>query len=126
MNLNNMRIPKRYGSSRVDTCPFCGKQSTTSNKQGVPVCITHKDKELLDLKCQCGDWLDITKGKYGPYFKCMKCGNVSFSRGLELNEEKLKEQPKKQEPVSKINHYPWENKKKEKTITSDEIDAYYS
>ena len=86
-----MRIPKQYGSYKVDSCPFCGKQSTTQNSQKIPVCQTHKNTELYDLKCQCGEYIDIMSGKYGPFGNCMRCGNVRFSRVLELNERKLKE-----------------------------------
>lgn len=107
-----MRIPKKYGSYKVERCPFCDKQSTTSNSQGVPVCIKHKDSKLIDLKCQCGGWLDILNGKYGPFFNCFKCGNISFSRGLEINENKIKK--------------PVEENKKETIITSDKLDAYFS
>jgi hypothetical protein len=85
-----MRIPKRYGQSKTDNCPFCGKRAITNNSQQVPVCIHHKDYLLSDLKCQCGDWLDVMSGKYGPFFNCLKCGNISFTRGLEINEERIK------------------------------------
>jgi len=134
-----MRIPKRYGSYRVDKCPFCGKQATTSNKQGVPTCIKHKDNELLDLKCACGDWLDLMDGKYGPYFKCMKCGNVSFSRALEINADLIaKLVSDKDETKNKTNnklgdkgnkkHSPMKHRenKKETVITSDMVDVYFS
>jgi hypothetical protein len=80
-----MYIPKRYGSYKIDSCPFCGKQSVTKNSQGVPVCIAHKKEELKDLKCVCGSWLDVKEGKYGAYFSCIKCGNVNFRKVLEMN-----------------------------------------
>lgn len=135
-----MRIPKRYGQSKVEGCPFCGKQSTTTNKQGIPVCITHKDKELLDFKCLCGEWLDLKNGKYGPYFFCMKCGNISFSKGMEFNEEKLRSTPTySTKPIkSKKIDVPLKSKRynstksipkkvgNETVITSDQLDAYYS
>ncbi|MBR9699861.1 hypothetical protein GOV09_05375 [Candidatus Woesearchaeota archaeon] len=76
-----MRIPKKYGFSRKINCPFCQKPSLTENQQGVPVCIQHKNK-VLEIKCLCGDWLDIRKGKFGGYGKCMKCGNVNLSKVL--------------------------------------------
>ncbi len=78
-----MWIPKRYGQSRVDKCPFCERQAVTQNKQGVPVCNMHKDKSL-DLKCICGGWLDVCSGKFGPYFHCMNCGNINFRKGLSM------------------------------------------
>src|SRR3989338_11434412 len=80
-----MYIPKRYGESKIDNCPFCGKIGVTKNKQGVPVCSNHKDDELKDLKCLCGGWLDIFEGKYGPYFRCINCGNINFKKGIEIN-----------------------------------------
>lgn len=84
------RGKKVYGESRQNICAFCGDTSTTSNDQGVPVCNAHKKEELLDLKCICGDWVDIKSGKYGPFFMCMKCGPQSFSKVLELNGYPLK------------------------------------
>lgn len=81
---------KIYGQSRNEECPFCGKISSTNNEQGIPTCQDHKKTELLDLKCMCGDWLDLKQGKYGPFFICMQCGPVSFKKALELNDYPLK------------------------------------
>jgi len=113
-----MRIPKRYGQSRVDNCPFCGKQCVTKNSQGIPVCAEHKNIELKDLKCSCGGWLDVKSGKFGSYFHCLNCGNISFSKGVEMNpqlqstptEEKDSSEPKKTSQPT------------ETTVTSDELD----
>ena len=80
-----MYIPKRYGQSKIDRCPFCQKQSTIINKQDVPVCHEHKNELLDDLKCACGSVLDIQKGKFGVFFSCMKCGNMSMRKMLEIN-----------------------------------------
>ena len=85
-----MRIPKRYGQSRIDKCPFCQKQSTTLNKQGVPVCASHKEEMLDDLKCVCGSTLDMLKGKFGVFFSCMKCGNMNLRKVMEINAIKPK------------------------------------
>ena len=101
-----MRIPKRYGESRIDNCPFCGKIGVIKNSQGIPVCPKHKCTELKDLKCACGEWLDITPGKWGPYFRCMNCGNINFKKGMDMN-PKVKQD------------------KKEITITSDQVDIIY-
>ena len=108
----------------MDKCPFCNKQATASNKQKVPVCIKHRDSELLDLKCICGDWLDLLEGKYGPYFKCMRCGNVSFSRAMEINADKIisSEKPK---PPSTPKKKTYTKEKKETTNTSDMVDIYF-
>lgn len=81
-----MYIKKQYGQSKVDKCLFCGKQATTTNGQGVPVCIVHKGAVLGDMKCICGEYLDIRTGKYGLFFTCMRCGIVNLRKALEINE----------------------------------------
>jgi DNA-directed RNA polymerase subunit M/transcription elongation factor TFIIS len=80
-----MYIPKRYGESHVDTCPFCGRQAINKNPQGVPVCKDHKDKKLPEMKCMCGSYLMMQEGKFGIYFNCIKCGNMSLKKVLEIN-----------------------------------------
>ncbi|MFP4111657.1 MAG: hypothetical protein ACLFPQ_03310 [Candidatus Woesearchaeota archaeon] len=79
---------KIYGQSRVDSCPFCGAQSTTKNKQGLAVCLKHKDAVLNDMKCACGKWLELRTGKWGSYFNCLKCGNINMRKVFEFNEIK--------------------------------------
>lgn len=69
----------------MENCPFCGRQSIAINPQGVAVCINHKDK-YLELKCFCGQPLDILKGKYGAYCNCLKCGNISLKKALNIND----------------------------------------
>ncbi len=81
---------KRYGESKVEICPFCGKQATTRNKQKVPTCTSHRDMLLEGLKCACGDYLDVMSGKYGPFFSCMHCGNINYKKGLDMNDYPLK------------------------------------
>jgi hypothetical protein len=56
----------------------------TKNKQGIPVCINHKEDTLDDIRCICGSYLDLKDGKFGPYFNCLNCGNINFRKGLEL------------------------------------------
>ena len=85
-----MRIPKRYGQSKIDKCPFCQKHATTLNKQKVPVCASHKEEMLDDLKCVCGSTLDTLKGKFGVFFSCMKCGNMNLRKVMEINTIKPK------------------------------------
>ncbi|MBI1935720.1 hypothetical protein HYS31_04735 [Candidatus Woesearchaeota archaeon] len=80
-----MHIPKRYGQSRVDMCPFCRKHATSMNSQKVPVCQSHKKETLGDLKCACGSTLDMLHGKFGVFFSCMKCGNMNLKKVMELN-----------------------------------------
>lgn len=67
---------------------FCSKQATTQNEQEIPVCIAHKNSELNAFKCACGDYLDLMHGKYGPFFKCERCGLINMKKALELNEIK--------------------------------------
>lgn len=74
---------KVYGQSKAYECPFCGKRALSVSKQGVPVCVNHKNKSV-NIKCVCGEWLDIKKGKWGPYFHCMNCGNISFRKALSM------------------------------------------
>jgi hypothetical protein len=80
-----MYIPKRYGESRIEACPFCGASAYTKNKQGIPVCADHKHTELNDLKCMCGSWLDMREGKFGMFFICEKCGTRNMRQALEMN-----------------------------------------
>ena len=116
-----MHIPKKYGSYKIDYCPFCRKNATTKNPQKVPVCHEHKKSILKDLTCFCGDYLDLKDGKYGIYFTCMNCGNFNLKKALEMNPEleDVKQEKKKRPPL-----FP--TKKKEITITSDEVDTHYS
>lgn len=112
-----MYLRKRYGESRIDGCPFCGKPSTSKNSQGVPVCIAHKKLVLDGLRCVCGSFLDVMAGKWGAYCRCPKCGNVNFKRVLEMNPNLLKQQVPEEPKVPE--------KKKEVVIRSDELHLYY-
>ena len=85
-----MYIPKKYGQSKADVCPFCRKTATIKNRQNVPVCSSHKGEELGELLCACGSTLEILHGKFGVFFSCMKCGNMSLKKVMELNEIKPK------------------------------------
>lgn len=114
-----MYIPKRYGESGINNCPFCGKISVTKNIQGVPVCKMHKNENLDDLKCVCGEYLDILEGKWGPYFRCMNCGNINFKKGLEMNPQVKSNQEHDNRQGSK------QASGKEITVTSDQIDFMY-
>ena len=80
-----MHIPKKYGASKVDNCPFCKKHATSHNKQGVPVCVAHKGMNLPEFKCICGEYLTLMTGKFGPYFNCPRCGNINMRKALETN-----------------------------------------
>ena len=80
-----MFIPKKYGQSKIDNCPFCQKQAVTLNKQSVPVCVNHKEELLGDLKCVCGSILEMLHGKFGVFFKCINCGNINLRKAMEFN-----------------------------------------
>ena len=110
-----MFIPKKYGQSRIDKCPFCQKHATAMNKQNVPVCLSHKEEKLDDLKCVCGSSLEMLHGKFGVFFSCMKCGNMNLRKVLEFNTVKPKI---KNENFSQRNEKT--QAKKETTVRSDD------
>jgi uncharacterized Zn finger protein len=139
-----MRYRKVYGRSRITACPFCSKQAISQNKQKIPTCLDHKTQVLPDMKCACGSWLDLCVSKHGPYFRCLKCGNVNWQRAMEINGP-IKAQVVKNEPnASKSKQYNTQKKtgtiesrssptsfgyakveskdKKEVVIKSDEVD----
>ena len=107
-----MYIPKAYGQSGVDSCPFCGKVSLVKNKQGIPVCTNHKGAMLSEMRCACGKWLDLHQGKWGPYFHCENCGNMNLKKALGVNNIM---NPKKEIC-----------REKEITIRSDQLDTLYT
>ena len=80
-----MYIPKQYGASKLAVCPFCKRQATTSNEQGIPTCIKHKEDKFPEMKCICGSWLELRQGKYGPFFTCMSCGIINMKKAMEIN-----------------------------------------
>lgn len=87
-----MRIPKRFDGGRQDTCPFCGKNATVTTGEGLLVCSDHRNDSLPFIRCTCGEILEQRAGKFGPYFNCFSCGNISFAKGMEL---KAMQVPKK-------------------------------
>ncbi|MBD3313096.1 hypothetical protein GF345_01505 [Candidatus Woesearchaeota archaeon] len=132
-----MRIPKKYGQSKINKCPFCGVQATFQNPQGLPVCRKHKEFSLDDLRCVCGESLEPCSGKFGPYFRCENCGNINFRKGLEFNEGRIN---RKKEPEIKTKEKKYDNPRKfeeiksraskdndpkEVTVRSDELDFMY-
>jgi hypothetical protein len=124
-----MRIPKKYGESAKQDCPFCGDFAIAANEQGVPTCLKHKETLIENFKCICGDWLDLLKGKFGPYFRCMRCGNVNFKRALEINQQCLYKREKTSTPPAGVTRQapelPTPIKKKEIVIRSDELDFWF-
>jgi transcription elongation factor Elf1 len=119
-----MRIPKRYGQSRVESCPFCNKQGVTKNKQGIPVCLKHKESILDDIKCVCGSFLEVKSGKYGAYFNCLNCGNINFKKAMEIGVAKEKEVVNENKNVEPVVRRKKEivREKRETFVTSDELD----
>ena len=77
---------KVYGLSKRQPCPFCERIATHKNEQGLEVCHAHKEETLDNIKCTCGSWLDMLSGKFGTYFRCINCGNVSFRKAMEIRE----------------------------------------
>lgn len=122
-----MYIPKRYGQSKIDLCPFCEKAATAKNSQDVPVCQNHKKTLLPDLKCSCNSYLELRKGKFGVYFNCMNCGNMNIKKALSLNPNLgIDTNVPVSEVIGKTGNKPSKQDKKEITITSDEVDINYS
>ncbi len=114
-----MYIPKRYGESHMDMCPFCGRQAINKNSQGIPVCKDHKESNIPEMKCMCGAYLMMQKGKFGVFFNCLKCGNMNLKKVLEMNPsimkaEKAKEKVEKPEIAKK-------QASREQTVRSDDM-----
>jgi len=97
-----MYIPKKYGQSKVDKCPFCSQQATTYNSQKVPTCPKHKDSALGGMKCACGSWLEMKSGKFGIFFTCLKCGNMSLRKVLEINECQKEKETEKERVIETV------------------------
>ncbi|MFH1400768.1 MAG: hypothetical protein ABIH41_04565 [Nanoarchaeota archaeon] len=106
---------KVYGSYHVDNCVFCGRQATVKNPQKFPVCQEHIAKKLEDIKCACGDWLDIREGKFGTFFTCFHCGAISLHKGLEMMRMTQKKEVKKDAPTPRDTARP-----REVTVRSDD------
>ena len=112
-----MFIPKKYGQSKIENCPFCQKQATAMNRQNVPVCIIHKEESLDDLKCICGKMLDMKHGKYGVFFTCMSCGNMNLKKVMEFS--KIKPKIKNERPDFFMNRMKTQNRTTT-TVRSDD------
>ncbi len=87
MRLISMHLSKRYGEYKIERCPFCKKQATATNSEGLPVCYEHKNESMPELKCMCGSSLEMRTGKFGIFFSCIKCGIVRKNRVFEMNEK---------------------------------------
>ena len=80
-----MYIPKQYGKSKIDVCPFCDEQAFTLNKQKIPVCNKHRHAVLGGMRCICSEYLELKTGRYGTYFNCLNCGNINSKKIFNIN-----------------------------------------
>lgn len=119
-----MRIPKRYGESRNSTCPFCTRIATQKNEQGVEVCFQHTKERLEEIKCICGSWLEQLSGKFGPYFNCLKCGNINFKKGWEMKEAQGNKARAVTIEVDKQVPRKNDQEQHETTITTDDVEYF--
>jgi hypothetical protein len=121
-----MYIPKRYGETRVDSCPFCGRQALIKNPQGIAVCTEHKKKILDNMKCMCGQFLLMQEGKFGVFFNCFKCGNINLKKALDINSQlitkAMNSEPKIEvkQPSGKTTFVRKDVAAREQTVRSDD------
>ncbi|MFH1072981.1 MAG: hypothetical protein V1743_06140, partial [Nanoarchaeota archaeon] len=99
----------------------------TENLQGIPVCLDHKNRKTGELKCVCGDYVDIKKGKYGTFFLCMRCGPMNLRKIKECNNvaanvwREKQSEDKHDEGISDgDNNNQHTSKPKEVTVRSDD------
>ncbi|MBI2139226.1 hypothetical protein HYU13_06560 [Candidatus Woesearchaeota archaeon] len=118
-----MNLPKRYGQSRVEHCIFCGKTGVLRNKEGMTVCMSHKESRLPEMKCACGKWLELRNGKFGSYFRCFDCGNISMKKVLDMNPLSKEIQKNSSKYFSETVNS--KTGKKEITVRSDQVDCMY-
>ncbi len=121
---------KVYGQSKMESCAFCGSIATQQNEQGVNVCRHHTKSAIEEIKCTCGSWLDQRSGKFGPYFRCVNCGNMNFQKAMEIKAITMKDVQKAapKVEVKKVERTfgtpkPAE-KAKEITITSNDVEYF--
>jgi hypothetical protein len=128
-----MHLPKRYGQSRIEKCPFCERQGIIKNSQGIPTCSAHKSMTLDDLKCTCGRYLFIQEGKFGVFFICTHCGNLNLRKVLEINSgvaeralglAKVKAKAPRDESEPPVKRQIPVGPRKEITIRSDDPDYF--
>ncbi|HLD39938.1 MAG TPA: hypothetical protein VJB13_02250 [Candidatus Nanoarchaeia archaeon] len=109
--MKNFRRKKSYGEYQVAHCPFCQKIATFKNEQGLNVCKAHLQQKMEEIRCTCGSWLENRSGKFGPYFHCVKCGNINYNKGLAMKE--MTTPIKVDEPKKMITEFSEYKKKKE-------------
>jgi len=117
------KAKKSYGNYKIVKCPFCSRNATQKNVQGLEVCHLHTKEAMEEFKCTCGSWLEVRSGKFGPYFNCMKCGNINYNKGMEMKSLTASKMPvsvEKKEAAVKT-----EIKKEKKEIFVDCNDPRY-
>jgi hypothetical protein len=117
---------KIYGEYKIVGCPFCDKQATSKNEQGIEVCSKHVKKSVEEIKCVCGSWLEPKGGKFGRYFNCLECGNINYDKAMEIKQITMKD-IKKVEIIAKDEVYnkPTKSIRKKKEITITSNDSFY-
>lgn len=114
---------KKYGNYRTEYCPFCGKTALSKNEQGVAVCKVHTKTNLQDMKCMCGQWLEIKKGKWGAYAMCESCGSMNLKKAFEINDGPEPAKVTGEDSKTKSRPSPKSKPKpREITVRSDELD----
>lgn len=119
---------KTYGQYKTAECPFCGKQATQKNEEGIEVCRLHTKEKLPEIKCTCGSWLELRVGKFGPYFNCLNCGNINFEKGKEMEALQGGPKVKSEQPKPESREYPKRDEvrsePKEITISTDDVEYF--
>ena len=133
------KAKKKYGEYQTRRCPFCDRLATHENSQGVGVCHLHPEQKLDEIKCTCGRWLETRSGKFGPYFNCLHCGNISYQKGMEMKSITMKDLPKRvipdkvvpekvvigvKKPSSPLRTFTSKSEPKEITITTDDVEYF--
>lgn len=120
------RIRKKYGEYQVKTCPFCERRATHKSEQGLDVCHLHLKQDLEEIKCLCGEWLEIMQGKFGPFFRCRNCGCMNLKKVQEIRQlTGQKSQPKIESKTSvTIKEEPRPKERREITITTNDAEYF--
>ena len=85
---------KVYGKEKIVLCAKCERVATVKNKDNYPVCYKHQKSDDITWFCACGKQLEVCIGKYGTYFRCESCGNISYNRAREINFDMKKQKYK--------------------------------
>jgi ribosomal protein L37AE/L43A len=65
----------------MEKCIICGEFATKYNDQQLPLCKKHETYSLMNMNCPyCKAPLEALRSKYGTFFNCIKCGNISLHR----------------------------------------------